>query len=104
MQWNESGTKVASSSERSSARGSCRRWAGGQNPGRPERVRLRGRWSAVGPPELGSGWARRAGRRVGLTVARFRVSADSAVESILKLGCPSRAERLSLGGVEPWPA
>ncbi len=42
-----------------------------------------GRWSVVGPPGVRSGWARRAGRRVGLTVARFRVSADSAVESVL---------------------
>ena len=53
MQWNESGTKVASSSERSSARWPLTEQlplgGGGEPPGRPGRVRLR---------KVGPRWAR----------------------------------------------
>ncbi len=57
MQWNESGTKVASSSERSLARWPLTRQlplgGGGEPPGRPGRVQLRKSLSVVGPPVLG---------------------------------------------------
>ena len=105
MQWNESGTKVASSSERSSARWPLTEQlplgGGGRAPQPARACAIAGCRSAVGPPELGCRWARRAGRHVRLTGARFRVGAGSVVGTGLDVVCPSRTERLPPCGVRP---